>query len=272
VNSILQGQTDAPADHLTGGSIDGDGLSANTFAFVGNSREILLRLNALRTKTKLRILEAPSVLALDGTQASIVVGSEYPYPGGSYYSSTGGSTTSVGYRSTGITLLVEPRISASGSVTLNITQEVSTPGAPVPIGEGQSAVQFSLSRVMTTLSVKDGETVAIAGLIRDSDNFSRSGVPFLSEIPILGALFGQSIKGSIRTELIILITPHVIRTVDAFQEMTQELRDSLRNVRKYADEKDKEHVDDMEDAREDRYKREQEILNDRKKSLPQKSE
>jgi general secretion pathway protein D len=272
VNSILQGRTDEPADHLTGGSIDSNGLSANTFAFVGDSREILMRLNALRVKTKVRILEAPSVLALDGTQASIVVGSEYPYPGGSYYSSTGGSTTSVGYRSTGITLLVEPRISASGSVTLNITQEVSTPGAPVPIGDTEKAVQFSLSRVMTSLSVKDGETVAIAGLIRDSDNVSRSGVPFLSEIPVLGGLFGQTSKGSRRSELIILITPHVIRTMDASQEMTQELRDSLRNVRKYADEKEKEHIEDMEDAREDRYKREEEILNDRKKSLSKKPE
>jgi general secretion pathway protein D len=125
---------------------------------------------------------------------------------------------------------------------------------------------------MTTLSVKDGETVAIAGLIRDSDDYSRSGVPFLSEIPILGGLFGQTNKGSRRSELIILITPHVIRTVDAFQEMTQELRDSLRNVRKYVDEKDKEHMEDMEDSREDRYKKEQEILNDRRGPQSQKQE
>ena len=129
-----------------------------------------------------------------------------------------------------------------------------------------------MSRVMTTLSVKDGETVAIAGLIRDSDDFSRSGVPFLSEIPVLGGLFGQTSKGSHRSELIILITPHVIRTVDAFQEMTQELRDSLRNVRKYADDKDKEHIEDMQDAREDRYKKEQEVFEDRKRSQPQKQD
>ncbi len=277
VNAILQGRgaTGDSADHTTGGQINWDNsgsLSANTFAFVGNSREILMRLNALRLKTKVRILEAPSVLALDGTQASIVVGSEYPYPGGSYTSSAGGSTTSVGYRPTGIQLLVEPRISASGSVTLNITQEVSSPGASIDIGSTENAPSFSMSRVMTTLSVRDGETVAIAGLIRDSDDFSRSGVPFLSEIPILGYLFGQTSKNSRRSELIILITPHVIRTVDAFQEMTQELRDSLRNVRKYADEKDSEHIQDMENAREDRYKREQEILNDRKRSLSDKAE
>ncbi len=277
VNAILQGRgtTGDSADHSTGGQINWEksgSISANTFAFVGDTREILLRLEALQLKTNVRILEAPSVLALDGTQASIVVGSEYPYPGGSYTSSAGGSTTSVGYRPTGIQLLVEPRISASGSVTLNITQEVSSPGASVDIGGTENAPSFSMSRVMTTLSVKDGETVAIAGLIRDSDDFSRSGVPILSEIPILGYLFGQTSRNSRRTELIILITPHVIRTVDAFQEMTQELKDSLRNVRKYANEKEREYIEDMEDAREDRYRREQEILNDRKRSLPEKQE
>lgn len=281
VNAILQGRgaTGNAADHLTGGQSNWDfgegstgSISANTFAFVGNSREILLRLNALRLKTNVKILEAPSVLVLDGMQASIVVGSEYPYPGGSYTSSAGGSTTSVGYRPTGIQLLVEPQISASGSVTLNITQEVSSPGAAVDIGATENAPSFSMSRVMTTLSVKDGETVAIAGLIRDSENFSRSGVPLLSEIPILGYLFGQTSKNSTRTELVILITPHVIRTVDALQEITQELRDSLRNVRQYAGEKERDHINDMEDAREERYRREQEILNDRKRNLPENPE
>jgi general secretion pathway protein D len=267
VNAILQGRTDTASDHQTGGNInwgDSVGLSANTFAFVGDTREILMRLNALRLKTKVRILEAPSVLALDGTMASIIVGAEVPYPGGSYTSSAGGSTTSVQYRETGISLLVMPRISASGSVTLDITQEVSSPGASVNLGSAENAPTFSLSRVMTTLSVKDGETVAIAGLIRDSNDFSRTGVPFLSDIPILGNLFGQTSRNSRRTELIILITPHVIRTVEGFQEMTQELKDSLRNVRKLADEKEREHIQDMEDAREDRYKQEQKRVEEKK--------
>jgi general secretion pathway protein D len=273
VNAILQGRTDTESDHLTGGNInwgDSAGLSANTFAFVGNTREILMRLNALRTKTKVRILEAPSVLALDGTMASIIVGAEVPYPGGSYTSSAGGYTTSVQYRETGISLLVMPRISASGSVTLDITQEVSSPGANLSIGSAENAPTFSLSRVMTTLSVKDGETVAIAGLIRDSNDFSRVGIPFLSDIPILGSLFGQTNKNSRRTELIILITPHVIRTVEGFQEMTQELKDSLRNVRQLADEKEKEHIRDMEEARKDRYKQEQKGKKESESSKPEK--
>ncbi len=263
VTAFLQGKTDG--QHLTtagigtvdnSGSITSYALSLQSFAFVGNSRELLLNVEALRTKTKVRVLEAPSVLALDGTEAKIVVGAEVPYPGGSYYQSTGGTTTSVQYRDTGISLLVLPRISASGSVTLNLAQEISNVGANSTYGPS-----FGKTLVQNTLSVKDGQTVAIAGLIRDNNSLGRAGLPFLSDIPIIGSLFGHTLKNSSRTELIIFITPHVIHTPEKFQEMTEDLKDSLRNVRKFVDEKQEENVRDIEDAREDRYKQEQKRLN-----------
>ncbi len=244
--------------NLTTASISTAGaLSANTFAFVGNSRELFLALSALATKTKVRILEAPSVLALDGTMAHIVVGAEYPYPGTSFIVAAGGATSSVQYRDTGISLIVMPRISASGHVTLDVAQEVSSPGAPITVGNGATAQAFNKTSVQTTLSVKDGETVAIAGLIRSNDTVGRSGVPFLANIPLLGGLFGSTNRTANRTELLIFITPHVIRTAERFQEITQELKDSLRNVRKLVDQKQQEHKNDMENAREDRYQQEQ---------------
>jgi general secretion pathway protein D len=256
-------------DTLTTGELTSSGLlTASTFIPVGNARQIMASLEALRLKTKVRILEAPSVLALDGQQAQIIVGAEVPYPGSSFTGAVGGSTTSVQYRDTGISLLVVPRISASGSVTLELAQEVSAPGASIPIGDG-NAPSFTKTSVSTTLSVKDGETVAIAGLIRDTNDFSRSGVPFLSQIPILGSLFGKTSKSSQRSELIILITPHVIRTPEKLHEMTQELKDSLRNVRKFADEKEKDQQEDMEDARENREKQERKNLT---KTNPPKTE
>ena len=224
--------------NLTTGELSSSGLlTATTFVPIGSAREIMASIEALRLKTKVRILEAPSVLALDGQQAQITVGSEIPYPGTSYTPSSGGSTTSVEYRDTGITLIVVPRISASGSVTLDLVQEISAPGAATSIGE-TSAPSFSKTSVSTTLAVKDGETVAIAGLIRDTADSSRSGIPFLSQIPILGALFGQTTKNSSRTELIILITPHVIKTPEKLRDMTQDLKDSLRHVRKMEQEKE----------------------------------
>ncbi|HYK89576.1 MAG TPA: secretin N-terminal domain-containing protein, partial [Acidobacteriota bacterium] len=187
--NLAQKGADGNPPSITTTKLDASGaLSANTFAFVGNSRELFLALSALATKTKVRILEAPSVLALDGTVAHIVVGSEYPYPGTSFIGAAGGATSSVQYRDTGISLIVMPRISASGHVTLDVAQEVSSPGASVTVGNGASAQAFNKTSVQTTLSVKDGETVAIAGLIRNSDTVGRSGIPFLANIPLLGNL------------------------------------------------------------------------------------
>ncbi len=267
LNSVLQAKGTATST-LTTGSINSGSLTAQAYTPIGNAREFLATLTAVGTRTKVKTLEAPSVLALDGQTASIMVGSQIPYPAGSFTPSVGGSTTSVEYRDTGINLQVIPHISASGSVTLDLVQEVSAPGADVTIGGG-TAPTFTVTSVSTTLTVKDGESVAIAGLIRDGDNTSRTGIPFLSQIPLLGSLFGQTTKSSHRNELIILITPHVIRTPDKYQEMTQEIKDSLRNVGKYENQKEKEKAEDIEKARENRSHQEQKAV---KKSQPAKSE
>jgi general secretion pathway protein D len=201
---------------------------------------------------------------LDGTQASFNVGTEYPYSGGSYVSSVGGSASNVQYRPTGVTLLVLPRISASGTVTMDITQEVSSFGSNVAVGN-ETAPTFPKAEVTNTFYVKDGETVAIAGLIRNSNSTGRKGIPFLSEIPILGSLFGTTTKTELRTELIILITPHVIQSHEKLQEMSDELKDSLRNVRKLVDEKQEERRESIQDAHKEKEQAGHEILKEEQK-------
>lgn len=227
-------------------------ISLNTFAFIGNSREILLALQHLREKAKVKVLEAPSILALDGSEAKIVVGGEVPYRGGSIVS-TVATTNSIQYRETGVSLIVIPRISASGTVTLALAQEVSSVGVNTP----ELGPTFNKTSISTNMAVRDGETVVIAGLIRDNYDVSRAGVPWLNDIPLLGSLFGQSKRNIKRTEILILITPHVIRTPERFQEMTQDLKDSLRNVRKLVDAKEEEHFRDMQDAQEERIRRQE---------------
>jgi general secretion pathway protein D len=259
VAATLQGRTGD--GRLTTASVSGEtgALAAGTFAFIGNQRELLMNLNALRAKTKVRVLESPAVLALDGTMAKIVVGGEYPYTTGGVAPVAGGTVNaynSIQYRETGIALIIMPRISASGTVTLEVAHEISSPGAPVSTGSGDTPT-FTKTSVQTTLAVQDGETVAIAGLIRENESRGRTGVPLLSDIPLLGALFGQTNVSKNRTELLIMLTPHVIRTPERFQQMTQELKDSLRNVRKYVDEKEGELLEDKSKAREERA-REQE--------------
>ena len=235
------------SDVLGGISLD------NIFARIGSTRQITLAIETLKTRTKMKILEHPSVLAMDGQMASFVSGAEVPYPGDTIY--TGNySSTGTNYRETGVSLHVVPKISASGSVMLEISQEVST---VVVRNMGDiSAPVFPKTSVETVLSVKDGDTVAIAGLIRDTDSWGRSGIPFLSEIPFIGGLFGGTTKNKERTELIVLITPYVIKTPDRFQEVSQGLRDSLRNAGRFADEFENSRIRDIEDARREREKRE----------------
>ena len=238
-------------------------LSLETFAYVGASRQIMLAVDALKTKTKVKILEQPSVFAMDGKQASIVSGAEIPYPGDTVYHNDNISQ-GVNYRDTGVSLIVIPRISASGSVTLEISQEVSTVSNQT-VG-GVSAAVFPKSSVETTLMVKDGETVAIAGLIRDRDTWGRAGIPFLSSIPFIGGLFGATTGANTRTELIILITPHIIRTPDRFRDVTEGLRDSLRNVSKQISDYESNRIRDIEESRQYREKKE---LKDMEKSKKQ---
>jgi general secretion pathway protein D len=233
---------------LTTGAIDATtgALSASSFAFIGSSREILANLTALRSKTKVKILEAPAVLAIDGQMAHIQVGGQVPIPGSSYTSAVG-NTTSVNYANTGTELEITPRISASGTVTLDVSQSVTSEGTASSLGP-----TFNTTNVITTLAVKDGESVAIAGLIRENESTGHNGVPFLSDIPVLGALFGQRTRNTSRTELLIMITPHVIRTPERFAELTDQLKDSLRNVGKYADQKQQEIKKDQEKSEKDR--------------------
>lgn len=229
-------------------------LSAGTFVGIGSSRQIMLAVDALKAKTRVKTLQQPSIFAMDGIQASIISGAEVPYPGNTIITGNSLSTTSMEYRDTGISLIVVPRISASGSVILEIAQEVSTVSYQ-NVGD-VAAPTFPKTGVQTTLSVKDGQTVAIAGLTSDTDRWIRAGIPLLSEIPLVGGLFGGTNRNNTRKELLVLITPHVIRTPDRFQEVTDELRDSLRNVRKQVDEYETNRVRDIEDARLDREKKE----------------
>jgi len=227
--------------------------SAETFAYVGNSRQIMMAIDALKSKTKVKVLQQPSVLAMDGTQASFLSGAEVPYQSDSYYTGNG-TATGISYRETGVNLQVVPRISASGSVTMEIVQEVSSVSERTIAGI--SAPIFPSTRVTTQFQVKDGETAAIAGLITNTNTWGRAGIPFLSDIPWIGALFGGTTNSNLRTELIILITPHVIRSQDGLQEFRQVLTDAMRNVRKFVDETNDNRVRDIEDARMDREKKE----------------
>ncbi|MCH7803354.1 MAG: hypothetical protein IH937_04660 [Acidobacteria bacterium] len=226
VSAFLEARDNNLGPPTIGSMVDGT-LNATTTAFIGSSRQLRSIITALSAKTNVRILEAPRILALDGVQAQINIGAEVPVTTASFgdplQSGSTNFVNSIQFRPTGVTLLILPRISASGIVTMDLAIEVSS-------ATGQSLTPtINTNSISTSLIVRDGQTVAIAGIISDSFDEARNRIPILGRIPVIGALFGTTTRNKRRNELVFFITPHVIRNLPTATELTRDFRRSLRN-------------------------------------------
>jgi len=207
--------------------------SANGFFFsVYDPVEFLRSLvYALGSDSDVNILSSPNILALDNREAIIEVGNEIPTATGTTSDTTTGTktTTSVQYRKTGVLLTVTPHINSSGLVKMELVQEVSDIGEFVP---ELSNYIILTRRADTSLVVEDGQTVVIAGLMKSNSRNSNSGIPFLKDIPILGYLFGGASQEMQKTELIIMITPHVIKNRTDAETITWEFSNKIKTLQR----------------------------------------
>jgi general secretion pathway protein D len=140
---------------------------------------------------------------------------------------------SVSYEQTGVILEVTPRVSSDGLVTLDIAQEVSNVSTASTSTSSTNSINsptFTQRDVQSRVVVQDGQTIGLAGLIQDSVTRSNQGVPFIKDIPVIGALFGQQNNTRTRDELLVLITPHVIHDQRDALDLTQDLREQLPNA------------------------------------------
>lgn len=198
-----------------GNLISGDsGFRVTNVNSVGQLRAAI---NALATDNKARILSSPTVLARNGETATIQVGEEVPIvtsqqttgtaatPGGVL---TPGVLQTIQYRNTGVILKVRPTIFSDDRVDLDVAQEVSSAGSTTT-GVSISPT-FSTRKVETKLSLREGSTVMLAGLISSQSTSGEAGVPWLKDIPLVGQLFKQDTRNGNSTELIVLITPYVV--------------------------------------------------------------
>jgi general secretion pathway protein D len=205
---------------------------------VGSASTPKLILNALHAITEVKVLSNPSIVVIDNQVASLQVGDEIPIQTGSATVLTGSNTiaNTTDYRSTGIILRVVPRINVNGNVRLEIEQEISNPVTnSSPTSTGSTATNsltptVSTRKVRSSVAVASGQTVLLAGLISDTENLTRNGIPVLDRIPGLGDVFSQTDKQVKRTELIIFIRPKIIRDgVDAYF-VAEDLRTRLRGT------------------------------------------
>jgi len=169
---------------------------------------INFRLQALINEGKARILTAPRVATLDGNKATIVLGQKIPV----FTSTTVGGQlqTTVSYQDVGVKLVTTPRVNSDEVITLSLTPEVSTLGAPVTSG-GQQAFIVNTRNADTVLTVADGKTIVLGGLIDRSERTTILKVPLLGDIPILGELFRSSDTTTAETEVIFMITPQIVK-------------------------------------------------------------
>ena len=186
-------------------------------------------LNALGKDGRLQVLATPQLMVLDNQKAQIKIGDRISVQTQQQTVSgtTNGLINSFQYIETGILLSVTPRINSGGQVTLEVSQEVSVPGAASVAGANPDISQRTAT---TTVVVGSGESIVLGGLIREDNTRSTSGIPLLSKIPILGAAFGTQSIVKRRTETILLIRPVVITNVRQAAEATEELRRKMPSL------------------------------------------
>ncbi len=207
----------------------GDGLTLSTFS---SSTDAMLFIDLLASKTEVKFLSAPQLMVLDNHAATIRVGDQIPVTVRSSQSTADPNApvvSEVQFRDTGTLLSVTPRINAGGRVTLEVSQEVSLPGSEPAVGGGGN-VAISQRSINSTVFVQSGETVVLGGLILETHNEARSGIPLLMDIPWLGNLFSSTSDVVFRTELLVMITPRVIEDESAAQALIEEMRNKMKKV------------------------------------------
>lgn len=186
-------------------------------------------LNTLASITEVNVLSAPSIVVLNNQSANLQVGDEVPILSQQAIGDGDGPIISnVQLRETGVILEVSPRINASDVVVLDVTQEVSEVAATESSGIDSPTIQQR--RFTSTVSVADKGTVLLGGLIRESVTENASGVPVLKDIPLLGNAFKSSSVNKRRTELLVFLTPHIIRNENDSHTAFQQLRRKLRGL------------------------------------------
>ncbi|MDR2013804.1 MAG: type II secretion system secretin GspD, partial [Rhodanobacter sp.] len=217
-------------------------LGAPTFSYSFINSKFQMLLNALETSGLTKTLSAPSMVVNNNQEAQLTVGQQFPVVQ-NFYGATYGSTTtdptavnpsnvgSVQYLSTGVTLDVKPRVNPGGLVYLDISQQVSSQVADSSSKNASGNPTISNRQFQTQLAIQSGQTVLLGGLIQDVNTKSKTGVPLISRVPVLGNLFGNTDTSKDRTELIVLITPRVISNSDEARQMTEDYSHQFESLR-----------------------------------------
>ncbi len=202
---------------------------------IASTDRLFAAIHASATENRLKMISSPHILASNNKEAKIQIGKAQPILTSTY---TTTATTApavvegtIEYKDIGIILTVTPRISDAKLVTMEINLEQSDV-ASTKLGSLDNIPVFKKKTAKTTLSIMEGQTIVIGGLIEDKKEAGASGVPFLSRIPIIGALFGYQTRDINKTETVLLLTPHVITDLEESNQVTREFREKVQGLKK----------------------------------------
>jgi len=209
----------------------GLGTAGISYSLVNASQRFQVLVNALAEEELVKVLSSPRIMVRDGKGASITVGTQVPVVTSDTARVDAGGDERTGvvrayqYRNTGVTLQVTPTVHAEGIVTLEISQDVSEPAASG--GENPLILNRTLN---TEVVAASGQTVLLGGLIKENQGRRESKVPWLGDLPGLGHLFKVTTRGSERTELVVMITPHIIRSTRQLDEIGRAIFREFRQL------------------------------------------
>jgi general secretion pathway protein D len=218
---VSRGTLIPPKWSTLGASIGGAGGPGLVWQLFKNDAVAVI--NALDSVTDLQLLQTPSVMVRNNAEATLNVGSRIPISSVTFNPTSGSDNTyaQVQYLDTGTILKVRPRVAKDGVVFLDIVQEVSSPGAQ-DTADPNGNVRIDTRKLKTEAAVQSGDTVMLAGLISDGVERGASGLPGLSRIPVIGALFGSQNSSKTRNEVIVLLTPTIVRNPQEATQLTDE--------------------------------------------------
>jgi general secretion pathway protein D len=215
------------------------------YSIVELGGKVMAAINAAASEDRLKVISSPHILASNNKEARIQVGKSQPILTNTYTTTaTTGTATGVvegtiEYKDIGIILVVTPRVSDGGLVSMEVSVENSTV-SNTSLGSYVDTIPvFNKRTAKTVLSVMEGQTIVIGGMIQDTKETIKTGIPLLSKIPFLGALFGYQTYTKNKTELLVLMTPHVITDLNQSNAVTREFREKIEGVKKELEEREK---------------------------------
>lgn len=207
------------------------------FSAIYSSGSVKALLKAQSDLNNINVISSPSLMVLNNQQAKINVGDQVPIQTSTLTNaiastdpSTGGlaQASQIQYLDTGVTLEVTPRVNANGMVIMEIKQIVSSPVATTTGVTTSPTIQKK--EIESFVAVKDGETIVLGGLIDNNNTYNRSGIPFLHELPWIGPLFGSTTRNNDKNELVVLLTPRVVKSKQDSRIISDEFKRKLTGI------------------------------------------